>query len=267
MPGFDEPGTPLRADRGREEADGPERLAVAPLAGAAAPVVTGAEVPPAVTVPGPEVSGDELASGEEPGVEPAAEATVAPVEREGERDTIFFALFPEPEAVARLGELARQLAAEHGLQGAPLDERFHVSLCMLGRVAELPEERVQRAMKAADGLAAGAFRVEFDRVGSFEKREDKKAPFVLMGGWGTSGVTEFRDELGQALEWQGIGGGRGGNFTPHLTLLWDKVRVEERDLEPVSWWARELRLVHSFVGQSRYETLKSWRLGGGGAES
>ena len=50
--------------------------------------------------------------------------------------------------------------------------------------------------------------------------------------------------------------------TPHVTLLYDDVLVEERAVEPIRWTVREFVLVHSLLGQTRHVPLARWPLGG-----
>lgn len=99
-------------------------------------------------------------------------------------DRLFFAIFPDTDAAARIAELARRLRGEHGLNGKLIDTaRFHVTLLHLGDFAGLPQDIVTRAGEAAAAVAMPPFEITFDRAMSFLGRLGE-LPFVLRGGQG-----------------------------------------------------------------------------------
>ena len=51
-------------------------------------------------------------------------------------------------------------------------------------------------------------------------------------------------------------------WMPHITLLYDGRGIGEHVVEPVRWTVKELVLVHSLLGQSRYIPLGRWSLRG-----
>lgn len=174
---------------------------------------------------------------------------------EAPADRLFFAILPDAPAVQRIERLARTLRASHGLTGRPLGaRRFHVSLHHVGDFAGLPQDVVDAAVAIASGVVAAPFELAFDRVASFSRRS-RNAPLVLLGGDGVLAVTAFQRALGTALAAVGLGRSAGAHFTPHLTLLYDGRPVGEQSIETIAWTAREFVLVHSFIGQSRHETL------------
>ena len=174
-------------------------------------------------------------------------------------DRLFFAIRPEPIAPT-LEHLALGFRARHALTGRPLGaDRFHVSLHCLGQYFGLPRSIVDRARKAATGLAAPPFNVEFDRVLSFA-RGARERPLVLCGGTGLIALKAFQRNLGHALTHADLGRFRMDGFTPHVTLLYDRQMVAEQDVEPVSWTVNEFVLVHSLVGKSQHLVLGRWPL-------
>jgi 2'-5' RNA ligase len=52
----------------------------------------------------------------------------------------------------------------------------------------------------------------------------------------------------------------GKQFTPHVTLLRDRISVPEQEIEPICWTAREFVLVHSLLGQTQHIPLGRWSL-------
>lgn len=100
-------------------------------------------------------------------------------------DRLFYALFPDEDAAARIATLAHSLRDEHALQGKALQTaRLHVTLHHLGDHAGLPQDLVARACDAAGTVAMPAFGIAFDSVSSFAGRT-RNRPLVLRG---TAGV-------------------------------------------------------------------------------
>src|SRR6185312_3799312 len=78
-------------------------------------------------------------------------------------DVLFFAIFPDAAAAARIARLAQRLRSEHGLKANPLrTERFHITLHHIGDYAGLPQGVVAKAISAAATIAMPPFEVTFD---------------------------------------------------------------------------------------------------------
>jgi 2'-5' RNA ligase len=104
------------------------------------------------------------------------------------------------------------------------------------------------------------FLVAFDRAMSFDSGE--KNALVLRGDEGLSGLMMLQHDLVTALQEAGVVRRKGLQFTPHITLLYDKCRVREQAVEEIRWTVREIVLVQSLYGQSRHIPLARWPLGG-----
>lgn len=177
-------------------------------------------------------------------------------------DRLFFAIYPDPDAAARVAAVAARLAREHGLSGRPLaPERLHVTLHHLGDYAGLPSDVVTAASEAAAAAAKPSFDVAFDRAASFLGRPNNR-PFVLRGGDGVAAVSAFQQALGAAMMTAGLGRRVEQRFTPHVTLLYDDLCIAEHAVETVRWTAREFVLVHSLLGRTRHIPLARWPLVG-----
>lgn len=174
-------------------------------------------------------------------------------------DGLFFALFPDQAAAARLAKTARQLCIRHRLEGrAFAPERFHVSVLGLGAHAGLPDELVAGARDVAATIAAAPFEVTFDRAVSFLGRP---RPLVLCSEDDVPELVALQRALGSAMHKQGLGRQK-SQYTPHVTMLYDERAVEDHAIEPVTWTVREMVLVHSLKGLSRYVALGRWPLRG-----
>ena len=177
-------------------------------------------------------------------------------------DRLFFAIFPDADAAARIARLAQQLRGEHGLHGTPLKpERFHVTLHHLGDYAGLPPHIIAMAGEAAAAVVTPPFEVAFDRAASFSSAP-RNRPFVLRGGAGVAALTAFQQALGMAMGKVGLERWAKPVYTPHVTLLYDGRSVAEQAIAPIRWTAHEFVLVQSLIGQSRHVPLARWPLHG-----
>jgi len=174
---------------------------------------------------------------------------------------LFFALMPDEQDAARLFQLGAELRMAHGLRGRPIGEnRLHITLHHLGDFPEVPELMVNRARQAGETLVHLSFALSFDSVMSFGKHSSNP-PFVLVGSEeNLSGVISLQREVGVRMAHAGLSREVEKRFTPHMTLAYDLKTVPQQPIEPVSWQAKELVLVHSLIGQSVYFVLGRWPL-------
>ena len=75
----------------------------------------------------------------------------------------------------------------------------------------------------------------------------------MRGDEGVLGVDLLQDEVHVALASAGLAAPRPRPFEAHLTLArgWDA--APERFIAPIAWIVREFVLIHSYVGEGRYE--------------
>ncbi|MDR5813174.1 2'-5' RNA ligase family protein [Caballeronia sp. LZ033] len=176
-------------------------------------------------------------------------------------DSLFFALFPDEAAAARLIGLSTQLRTQYGLKAKAIPpERLHVTLHYLGAFAGLPDELVAQAHAAASSIALPPAEIELAWIESFPGRRAKR-PLVLAGDVSPS-FHALERTLHAALADAGIAVKPYPRFVPHVTLLYDEQRVPPHPVAPVGWRAGEFALVRSLLGQSRHEVLARWPLEG-----
>jgi RNA 2',3'-cyclic 3'-phosphodiesterase len=178
------------------------------------------------------------------------------------RHNFFLALMPDSQAILSANKVVADVRMQSGLVGRPIaPERLHVSLHPIPVYESQPELALAVARAAVGEVTATSFEVTFDQALSYRRHKESKA-FVLSASKQRRlhGLKLFHQELGSAL--REIGCPVEKSFTPHMTLLYDRQIVPERRVNPVRWRVNEFVLIHSFVGESRYEILGSWRLGG-----
>ena len=179
-------------------------------------------------------------------------------------DRLFLALQPDARAAEAIGHHARHLQQQYALHGREIPpERLHITLHHLGDHAGVPRNLVQQVEQLAASFSAGGlgvgFGVTFDRVLSFA-RPGRQQPLVLTGGAGLDSVRDFQRQLGQAMTQAGLGKQVDRTFTPHVTLLYDKLTVPEHAVPTVAWQVQEWVLIHSLLNRSTHRVLGRWPL-------
>jgi RNA 2',3'-cyclic 3'-phosphodiesterase len=175
----------------------------------------------------------------------------------GEPRYLFFALRPDAEAGQKIRDLATQLSDSHGLEGKITDlEQLHLTLCFLGSVSKLPPDAVTAADAAARTLQAEPFLLTFDRVKSFPGSN----AFVLCQEEAFPPLLQLRNRLLLALARSGRFPLERREFRAHVTLMHDPKLVGLHEVEPVGWTARELLLLRSHEGLTRYQVLGRYPL-------
>jgi 2'-5' RNA ligase len=171
-------------------------------------------------------------------------------------DGLFFSIFPDQAAAVRIANTAEHFRRAYGLKGVPLlTDRFHVSVQGVGNYDGLPRSIVAKAIEAGAAVTSMPFEVAFDCVTSFAGSD----VLVLCGGDGVDGIVMFHHALGVAM--RNFGLSAGSQFTPHITLLYERRRVEEQFIEPIRWTVRDFVLVHSLRGRTMHIPLERWHLG------
>jgi 2'-5' RNA ligase len=178
-----------------------------------------------------------------------------------QKHRIFLAALPDAETAGRIYALAEELKARYGFTGnLILPEHLHVTLFHLGDWAALPDEIVVLASLAASQLQVPEFPVTFKRAESL-RNSTGVHPFVLTGDKNTWAWRVLHDGLRMALTDAGLGGATKGEFLPHITLTYDKLRVKPHAIEPVTWQVKDFVLIHSELGRTTHNHLGRWPLG------
>ena len=194
---------------------------------------------------------------------------------------------PQRSQVGR--QVGRVVAARRGIglqphilvgrlqQGGPGAQRPDVRVKALIRLGQRGFDGYDQYLglalgEQADGLAdagrctadgTGPFDVLFDRAESLgDAGQPGKRPLVLAGGKGLAALRAFQRILGGSMSDAGIGRYARSAFTPHVTLLRDESFVPTHPVRPVRWRVRELVLIDSWQGLTRYDVLGRWPLTG-----
>lgn len=173
---------------------------------------------------------------------------------------LFFALLPDGATRQQLQQAAQAVQFSHPELRARwvTPSRYHATVHFLGDYAELREDVVDAASKAAGKLRTLAFDWTLDSAASFRGRQP---PCVLRSAGVPGPLQQLWDELRHLLILLGQGRHIERSFTPHVTLAYSRGELlASEPIPPVHWLVNELALVHSVVGQADYEVLERWPL-------
>jgi RNA 2',3'-cyclic 3'-phosphodiesterase len=176
---------------------------------------------------------------------------------------LFFAVMvplPEAEKISRLfdGLRTRYIIRKPQI---PCD-RLHVSLFHILAADSLPERVVQTSLFTGSAIRFVEFDLALNRLLTFRNTQEEK-PLVLAADVASSRTTNsLTSQLRQTFSiLSGLPIGRTAPIKPHVTLVWDHLSVPEQpNPPPITLPVREVALIHSHIGKSRYDILGSWRL-------
>jgi 2'-5' RNA ligase len=184
-----------------------------------------------------------------------------PRPRSAATDRLFFAVYPDASARARMAVLAEGLRTTHRLAGRPFaPPRWHITLAMAGDHAGLSAPTIALARAAGDAVRATPFEVCLDRTTSFPRPRNR--PCVLLVCEGSEALTAMHAALEARLLAAGLVTAPDRRFRPHLTLQYDDRGLPDAPIDPIAWTVRGFALMHSRLGQGRHEEIARWPLGG-----
>ncbi|EJC82158.1 2'-5' RNA ligase [Rhizobium leguminosarum bv. trifolii WSM2297] len=170
-----------------------------------------------------------------------------PGENNGDGHRLFFALRPPAIVERQAASIADDYGKAFSLSAQPRLTTLHVSVIGVGDYEELPEDVVFAAPQAGATVEGAPIAISFDRIMSF-RREGTARPLVLCGEGGRKPLTRLHVQLGVGMHNAGLPHNIKPNFTPHMTLLYDRKAVPPTVLDrPASWTAQEFLLIHSVL--------------------
>ena len=178
-----------------------------------------------------------------------------------ERDVLFYALLLGPQIWHPAARLVTAQRERHGLTGPMRStDTFHISVLGYGFADELDAADMERAVSIAERTAFLPFTLTFPQLLSFDgrRRRSEKVALVLAAGEGKDAVLELGGRLAGSMIAHGMRPRAFQPQVPHLTLLYDTVRVPPTTLErPLTVDIAAFSLVYSHRGQNRYTVLWS----------
>lgn len=168
---------------------------------------------------------------------------------------LFTALRPDEATARHAHTIARDIRDMYRAHRQPLaSRRLHVSLINLGHSEGLQDSLIFTAREAIDKARFEPFMITFDRIMTF--KHETARPVVLCGDSENAGLQRLTARLVDALDGVGLTIGYNPKFLPHMTLLYHHAPIEEQQLAtPITWRVDKVWLIHSLLGQGRYEFL------------
>jgi 2'-5' RNA ligase len=165
-------------------------------------------------------------------------------------DRLFFAVIPGDETIKTISALRRRLREERAISGKEVrPEHLHVTLWHVGDdFFPPPPELITALVRRASYVEMPSFQISFTRA----ERLGGGA-FVLSGDEGVAGLEMLSTRLRDVLIPPGVKKRR--PFMPHMTLLRSETILPPQEIEPISWTAHEIVLVHSLLGKTTHRHL------------
>ncbi|MEO5493903.1 MAG: 2'-5' RNA ligase family protein [Sphingomonas sp.] len=163
---------------------------------------------------------------------------------------LFFAIKPSAIALPYI-EHARRLHCP----GQPVrNEHVHVTMQIFDDYSGVPEGLMEDLLAVGDDIDMPGFVLSLGRViGTMRS-------VALRPGKRSNGLAMLQRAIDEGVKRAGVTVRDGWNFSPHLTLGYRDGAAFARAITPIEWQVDEFVLVHSFVGQTRHEIVKSWPL-------
>ena len=139
---------------------------------------------------------------------------------------------------------------------------LHVSLPLPCLPKDAPETVIENIGRTCEAVTAVTrpFEIAFDRVMSF-RGEPENHPLVLVDdGHKSDELKRLHGFLCVELAKNISARVSIPKFSPHLTLLYCKQQLAPMCVEPVCWTVKEIVLVLSEVGATKYHPLGCWCL-------
>jgi len=182
----------------------------------------------------------------------------------GPKLKLVLAIFPDDYTAQQIRELGKSLRKMHGLPGKlrPVNH-LHVSLPVPRRIVHPPETAIQRIDRACKAVASimRPFEIKFDQVMSFRGRTGNRAVVLVNNDHESDGIMILHRSLFAEFEKISFAASKTPKFKPHLTILYDQRELSPQPITPVSWRVKEIVLVLSEDGSTKYHWLGCWAFG------
>lgn len=175
------------------------------------------------------------------------------------RHRLFFAAWPDASARKRLADLAGRLKPDYPAHWVH-PSRYHLTLCFLGALEQVPTVLVEHARQAATSVRLPAFAWHPDHVAGFRA---PRPPCVVRTSVPDASLQCLQQTLSGALVTHGIAMADRRRYVAHVTLGYGHGRIiQDRDMPPMDFPVRSFVLLHSAPGEREYRELGCWSLAG-----
>jgi RNA 2',3'-cyclic 3'-phosphodiesterase len=138
------------------------------------------------------------------------------------------------------------------------DDCVHLSIQSLGRYERLPDVLIKHAMLIGSRVEVPAFPATFDRLQGFNGTYGRAV--VLTSSRPADGFFTLRKAVFAEMQLAGMDVPSDLDFSPHVSLAYQRSRIPTIPVNPVTWIVHELVLVRSLIGRSKHICLGRWPL-------
>jgi 2'-5' RNA ligase len=135
---------------------------------------------------------------------------------------------------------------------------MHLSIQSLGRYDRISEILIKRAKLIGSRVEVPAFPATFDRLQGFNGAYGRAV--VLTSSRPADGFLTLRKAVLAEMQLAGMDVPPSLEFSPHVSLAYQRTRIPTIPVKSVTWTVHELVLVRSFVGRSKHVCLGRWPL-------
>jgi 2'-5' RNA ligase len=134
------------------------------------------------------------------------------------------------------------------------DDRLHMTLLPFPLQPDFPRLLAREIVAAISSVELPPCRIIVDRLvlGASSALLQPSEPVI--------GLLSLQRTLAELALEAGLRSLPGHRFSPHFTLFYGGPSEHSSAIEPISWTAEELVLIHSLHGLGRHETLERWPL-------
>jgi 2'-5' RNA ligase len=184
--------------------------------------------------------------------------------RNSPKYSLFLALFPDPRTARNIINLGNAIRRERGMRGRlrPVSH-LHVSLCGFDGDADVREAVVEFIDSICKAVvpSMSPFEICFNQVLSFQNRAGNHPLVLHRDNHDDGAIIRLHGLLHAELAKYAFSNRPHQKFNPHVTLLYDERQLPVKPIEPVCWTVKEIVLVCSEIGATKYQYLRRWALG------
>lgn len=166
------------------------------------------------------------------------------------RHRLFLAFRPPAPLISEIGRIRDAFPS----RGRVADDHLHMTLLPFPLFSEFPEPVADRLVRVFAAARLPRCRIIVDRLVLGLRSA------LLQPSEPVLGLQSFQSELARLVREAGLRPLERHRFSPHLTLFYNGLDGPCFWIDPISWTAGELVLVHSLHGEGRHETLARWAL-------
>lgn len=166
------------------------------------------------------------------------------------RHRLFIGFHPPAAVIPEMGWIRDAFRSRRRVP----DDQLHMTLLPFPLYPSLPEPLARHIIRILSAVELPSCRIIVDRL-VLGRRSALLQPSEPLPE-----LRSFQRMLAGLVRQAGLQALEGHRFSPHFTLFYDGPVGPGAYIDPISWTAEELVLVHSFHGQGRHETLARWPL-------